>query len=364
MKRYGMMIVIIAATVAAGRGFLLSRRTPDARVAAKIPAPHAVPPLQIATVKTVALRRGRIAESLLAYGLVVARVGSVRNVAVPFQSQVLRILVADGQKVRRNEPLVQLEAAPSEMLALAEARSGRISAAQQLSTTQQKFNLHLTPRQRLLAAQQTLLLARLKFRNLLSRGIGGPRIIKAPSGGVVAAILSGSGQIVLPGGPILQLVSSHNIQVQLGIEPADSVRIHRGQPVALTPVDEPLSRPIVGTVSLITRRVNSDTRLVNVLVTPEPGSGLLLGQYIQGRLTLASTVGLIAPRAAVLPVGAREILFTVRHGRAVLHHVRVGLANADELQVIGAGLSAGQPVVTVGNAELTDGMAVTRKFIP
>ncbi|MGC8624734.1 MAG: efflux RND transporter periplasmic adaptor subunit [Phycisphaerae bacterium] len=318
----------------------------------------------IATVQTTPIIRKRITESLVCYGTVVARASSIRNVSVPFQAQVLRILVAGGQHVQKNEALLQLESTNSELLTLARAKSGEISARQQLAEVQQKFVLHLATRQSLLVAQQAVQLAQLNLANLNALGIGGPRLIKAPSSGVVSKILSGPGQIVSAGGPLLQLVSSRNIEVQLGLEPEDSVRVHRGQTVALTPVGEHVSGSMTGTVSLITRRVNPATRLVDVFVTPQPRSGLLLGQYVEGKVVIATATGLVVPRAAVLPVGNNEALYTVKNGRAVLHLVHIGLANAHELQVVSGSLTEGQSAVIVGNAELINGMAVTGKFKP
>ncbi len=318
----------------------------------------------IAYVKTVPIRRQRISTSVVAYGTVVARASSIRNVAVPFRAQVLRILVAGGQHVHKNEPLLQLESTNSELLTLAQAKSSTLAAQEQLDEVQQKFALHLATRQSLLTAQQALQLAQLNLSSLKALGIGGPRLIKAPASGVVSKILSGPGQIVLPGGPLLQLVSSRNIEVQLGLEPEDSIKVRRGQTVALMPVGEQTSHGIIGNISLITRRVNPLTRLVDVFVTPQAHSGLLLGQYVEGKFIIAQATALVVPRAAVLPVGSNEELFTVQHGRAVVHYVHIGLSNGQYLQLLNSTLTQGEQAVIVGNAELTDGMAVTRTFKP
>ena len=40
------------------------------------------------------------------------------------------------------------------------------------------------------------------------------------------------------------------------------------------------------------------------------------------------------------------------------HQVRIGLQNDQEVEIQGAGVQAGEPVVVVGNYELKDGMAV------
>jgi RND family efflux transporter MFP subunit len=369
-KSITLLFTILLTLFAVGFGMITWRQHAAMATAASGTSTPATPASKraernvVAYVKTVPIRRKSISASVVAYGTVVARASSIRNVAVPFKAQVLRILVSGGQHVRKHEPLLQLESTNSELLTLAQAKSSAFAAREQLAEVKQKFVLHLATRQSLLSAQQALQLAQLNLTNLQALGIGGPRLIKAPASGVVSKILSGPGQIILPGGPLLQLVSSRNIEVQLGLEPEDSIKVRRGQSVALTPVGERTSHRIIGSISLITQRVNPLTRLVDVFVTPRPHSGLLLGQYVEGKFTIARATGLVVPRAAVLPDGNKEELFTVQHGHAVLHDVHIGLANAQFLQLLNSNLTPGQQAVIVGNAELSNGMAVTGTFKP
>jgi membrane fusion protein (multidrug efflux system) len=60
----------------------------------------------------------------------------------------------------------------------------------------------------------------------------------------------------------------------------------------------------------------------------------------------------------VLPDGGKHVLFTVKDGKAVKHEVKPGLGTDQLLEVAGGGLQAGDLVVTLGNYELEDGMAV------
>jgi multidrug efflux pump subunit AcrA (membrane-fusion protein) len=67
---------------------------------------------------------------------------------------------------------------------------------------------------------------------------------------------------------------------------------------------------------------------------------------------------MVVPRSAVLPEADHHVLFTVKADRAQQHIVQVRLANEKEVEVNGNDLVAGEPVVTLGNYELKDGMAV------
>ena len=52
------------------------------------------------------------------------------------------------------------------------------------------------------------------------------------------------------------------------------------------------------------------------------------------------------------------MLFTVKAGRAQEHKVEIRLENGNQAEVSGDNLQVGAPVVTLGNYELKDGMAV------
>ena len=114
----------------------------------------------------------------------------------------------------------------------------------------------------------------------------------------------------------------------------------------------------------IARAVNPVTRLVDVFVTLPPAPGLLLDEYMRGRIVITSAQGLVVPRAAVLPEEDATVLFTVHDGRAHKHRVQVGVENDQVVEVTGELLRPGDLVVTLGNYELQDGMAVTVERTP
>jgi len=89
------------------------------------------------------------------------------------------------------------------------------------------------------------------------------------------------------------------------------------------------------------------------------GTKLLLDSYVRGEIQRTEKDALVVPRSAVLPNESREYeVFTVENSRAVKHAVKIGAENPKEVQVIAEDLHEGDPVITVGNYELEDGMAV------
>ncbi len=175
---------------------------------------------------------------------------------------------------------------------------------------------------------------------------------------MVSEIAAAPGQLVALGAPIVTVVGEEHIAVRLGVESEDIDAVRVGLAVELAPVGAPADRIVGGAVRLVTRKVNPETRLVDVYVAPAAGARLLLDDMVRARMAVRSDTGLVVPRAAVHPVDGAHVLFTVEGGRARRHEVGVGLEDGERLQVDGAELSEGQLVVVEGNAELTDGMAV------
>jgi multidrug efflux pump subunit AcrA (membrane-fusion protein) len=127
-------------------------------------------------------------------------------------------------------------------------------------------------------------------------------------------------------------------------------------------MNDPTAAKVEGTVRLVTRRIDPTTRLVDVYVALPEGTKLLLDGYVRGELERTEKNALVVPRSAVLPNESREFeVFTVANNRAVKHTVKTGAENPTEMQVIADDLHDGDLVVSVGNYELEDGMAVEIK---
>ena len=60
----------------------------------------------------------------------------------------------------------------------------------------------------------------------------------------------------------------------------------------------------------------------------------------------------------MLPDDEKQILFTVKDGKAVKHEVKTGISSDDLVEVISRELHEGDVVVALGNYELEDGMAI------
>jgi membrane fusion protein (multidrug efflux system) len=352
------ILVIITALLAAAIWRLGSLEGPPAEKAGgKAQGP-------VALVHTVPLREGDLIENITAYGSVIPAPGALQAVSVPFESQIVQIMVSNGQKVSRGNDLCEIKPSPDTYLQLEQARQAYDLARQSLQYMQRRFQLRLATNDQLLQARQARAQAQLRLESMKKRGIGSPRIIHADVGGLIKKVYIQEGAIVPAGHPLVEIVAQNRLEVRLGVEPDNINRVKDNQPVLLSRINVPAFAAVTGHIRKISYGVNPNTRLVDVFVSLPSTADLLLDEPVSGKIRISAIRGLIVPRSAVLPDAGRYSLFTVKNGRAVKHLVQVGLENAREVEVQGADLQAGEPVVVLGNHELKDGMTVKIQEAP
>lgn len=342
------LLIIIAALVWIGQRFGVGKEEKGAGPVAQV---------QVAKVE-----RKTITEKVIVYGSVVAQPGKTHSVSVAFETRVRHILVAPGQFVQENDPLIEIELSPAAQVQFQQAKNAAEAARKELRQTQERFNLKLATNQDLSAAEKTARDAEAQLTSLQRAGAGGDNRIHSDMSGVIAKVDAQDGQIVPAGGPLVEIVAENEIEVKLGVEAEDLSAAQDGAPITIVPVNDPTAANVEGSIRLVTRRIDPTTRLVDVYVALPPGTKLLLDQYVRGEIQRTEKNAVVVPRSAVLPNESREFeLFTVTNNRATKHTVKIGAENPKEMQVITDDLHEGEPVVTVGNYELEDGMAVEIK---
>src|SRR6267154_4163661 len=316
-----------------------------------------IPKVQVAKVE-----RKTIAEKVIVYGSVVAQPGKTHSVSIAFEIRVRHILVAPGQFVQQNDPLIEIELSPGAQVQFQQAKNAAEAARKELKQTQDRFNLKLATNQDLSAAEKTARDAEAQLTALQRAGAGGDNRIHSDISGVIAKVDAQDGQIVPAGGPLVEIVAENEIEVKLGVEAEDLSAAQEGAPILIVPVNDPTASKVDGSIRLVTRRIDPTTRLVDVYVALPQGTKTLLDGYVRGEILRTEKDTLVVPRSAVLPNESREFeVFTVVNNRAVKHTVKIGAENPQEMQVIADDLHPGDSVVTVGNYELEDGMAVEVK---
>lgn len=307
-------------------------------------------------VETVMLQQQQMADTVSGYGLVSPDTAALQSISLPRAGQIMSLLVSPGQVVRKGAPLLEFATGADVALAYLQARHAVEFAASEVARTGQLLKQQLATQSQLAAARKSFEDAQAALR--AQENIGAGRALErvvAPFDGVVMGLQAGQGDRLAAGAPAMQMARAGAQRVVLGVEPDAVARVRPGMPVSVEPVFES-ARKIPGRVAQVFGLINAQTQFVDVLVDV-PRGGLMPGTRVRAEIQLDSRNEWVVPRSAVLRDGAGAYVFQVRSGRARRVAVQTGLEQDGLIAVHGA-LAPGEPVVSVGNYELQDGMGV------
>ncbi len=299
-----------------------------------------------------------LSEQLTGYGTVSAATGEASDVALPRAGRLTRLAVNAGQRVTRGQVLFQFATGAADALAYRQALANLALARDQNSRSVQLYAQKLITASQLAAARKALIDAEAALR--AQRQLGSGRTteqVKAPFAGIVTAVSAAQGDYLAAGVAVLKLQRARDQQVQLGIEPEDVTRVQVGMAVRIASVFNAADSVTVQ-VAAVYGTINPRTRLVDVLVRLSGAQAHFLnGTRVSGAITVRTEAVTAVPRSAVLRDDRGAYLFQVRDGQAVRVAVKTGI-EADGLIAVSGPLDPTLPVVTLGNYELRDGMAV------
>lgn len=346
-----LLLIFVGGLIAAG-WYHFKKSKSGTGIAPETPAPPA------ARVETAPLRTQAIAQTLEAFGVVATAPSGDRVVAAAFDCVVRKVNAAPGARVAAGDVLLEIEPTPESQLLLDSARSTLASAAKSLSAARERFDLKLATGEELRTAEQAELEARQKVTSLETRGVGGDGRISAPVAGVIGKLEASPGSGVAAGATLVTITSDGGLEARLGVEVSDSAKIAPGQTVTLVSAHRSENAPVTSIVRTTGATLDAVSGSVEVRVPVPPGAALLLGEHVSAAIELLKKNALVVPRSAVLPDDDKHILYTSKDGRAVRHEVTLGITAGDLVEVNGTDLHEGDSVVTLGNYELSAGMAI------
>lgn len=309
-----------------------------------------------ALVKTTALRQMNLYIRVSGYGTVVPELGATLNLNFPKAGRVTRLFVSPGQQVNRGADLLEITTDPAGTLAYSQAENAAVYARGELERIKSLFERQLATRSQVESAHRALKDAEetLVAQSALGQGAKQDKL-KSPFNGTVVSVASSPGDRFMAGANLVQLVRTDFLRVRLGIEPEDSRQISRGMQVRLTSVFSP-QNAVEGEVMQVAGQVDPQTQLVDVTVRFK-GNNLLPGTKVKGEIATTGHVAQAVPRQAVLRDAGGAYVFQVVNGRARRTDVKIGLEDIGWIEVQNA-LVPNAPIVTLGNYELQDNMAV------
>lgn len=326
-------------------------KTADATASQAASPPSAL--VTVAPVKVAPISRHRSA-----YGTVEFAPEGTHMLSVQAEEVVAQLLVAVGQTVRKGESLMTLELGANARLELDKAKIDVAFSQKEVQRLTDLRTRQLATNSEVQAAEKNLATVEAALANLVKRrGGDGARVVRSDVGGTVQSVPVQLGQVVTPGAPLVTIGDSNHSRVRLGVEQADLPLLRIGQAVLVHPLNSP-DAPIATSVSKVFAQVDAKTHLAEVVVPLPPRHGLLPGAAVRAEIVLESNPNaVVVPRSAVLYGKGKPYVFVETQGHASERTIETGIDDGQLIEVR-KGLVAGESVVTVGNAELSDGMAV------
>ena len=243
--------------------------------------------------------------------------------------------LAESGSVSREEIDKSIEA-----LAVARAGLSRTEAA------------HAEGRKQLVAAEMALEFRKARLADT---------VITAPFAGLVVRRDRDPGDVVVPGGSILALVSPDEIWVRAWVGETSMAELKPGQPASVTFRSEP-SRIYPGKVVRLGRETDRETREFLIDVRPDK----LPEHWTVGQRAEVFVETARRPNVAVLPASwlvwrdTTPGVFVVAEARASWRELKLGLRGRETVEVL-SGVSPGEVVIrpTDPKTTLTDGRRVT-----
>lgn len=373
--------------VGIGAGFLLATvggQRGHADVHAEAHAEHADAepvrdePAAICHVRVAKLERGDLPLPIAAFGTVVVAPAGIVQVVAPYECRIGALVAVEGALVAADAPLVELSPSVDTLAQRDEARLTRTAAERDLAGIRERLDLRLATVQELSQAQAAADLARRKAETWEQRLAEGAQRSSAGVAARVGKLLVRVGQLVPMGAPLVELQrvgGANNLEVRIGLDPADAVRVTSGQVVTVTALRRSPAAPLALMIDRLAAQVAPENRLLDAILTVPADAGLLPGEAVRAELPLTLADVLIVPRQALVHSDDGWSLFTmiVRQDerRALRHRVELLAENRTHAAIAAIAATAatatpatpalsplkpGDEVIVEGNAEVADGM--------
>jgi membrane fusion protein (multidrug efflux system) len=314
-------------------------------------------PAPVAAVQTAPAKERAFQDVIVAYGTVELAPSHSEAVTVQAESQVAELFVVTGASVRKGDPLLRLKGSAAASLEAEKAQRDAVATQKEAERIARLHADGLATDSELRAAGDAAQTAK-ELRESLAKRTGSVAgiTLRAPRAGIVDGLTAQPGDILAPGTLIARIADTSAWQVRLGVEPDDIARVQVGQSVELGGLTG--TRSTAGSIRYVDDRLDPTSRVATAIVAGQDGLGLPSGSGVRGRITVGTHEHAVAvPRAAVLYEADRPYVFVVAQGKAQRRDVAIGFQDDKDIETT-SGVKAGEPVVILGNSELTDGMAI------
>ena len=174
-------------------------------------------------------------------------------------------------------------------------------------------------------------------------------VLTAPYAGVVSAVIGNLGEMLSPSAPVVALVDTRELRVDVAVDETDVAKLQPGQEVSLVFDALPGTRvpgivDVIAPTAVVQQGVVSYS--VQIKVDPTRAAGVRPGMTATANIVVASkdNAVLIPNRALRTLDDSPAVEVLLPDGRRVVRPVQTALANEDVTEII-SGLGAGERVV-------------------
>ena len=320
-------------------------------------------------------------ESISNYIYLTGAVKAVKDAVVysKISEKLDKIIVQTGQKVKQNEVLaIQSNEILKQGVQVAEAMLQNAKAQlnmikidyermqrlyKEKAISQQQFDKMKTQKQ---TAESTVEQSIAQLKQVKEQYENS--FIKAPFGGIVAAILFDENQMVPAGQPVIQIISTKGLKANLKVASQDIPKIKKGQRVIINFPSFP-DKQFEGYVYNLDEAVDPLSKTLEVEVGMKKNNpGVKSGMFAQFLIEIhKSNNTIIVPDDALLTqtevhlnkdTGLQEsvrkyFIFKIKNNIANLKEVKTGINSEGKIEIT-SGLSFGDSVVVVGQNIVKD----------
>ncbi len=184
----------------------------------------------------------------------------------------------------------------------------------------------------------------------------------APISGTIIALNAAEGSYVTPSAPVAVIDGVDQLEVSVSVSEALVPKLAEGDEVDVS--ISALGKQLVGSIKKIENTASMQTKLYNVTISIlEDVEGLMSGMFADVSFrTDTSADTIVIPTEAILTSNGAQYVFVVDgivEGRGTARYAAIGTGlTGSGVTEVTSGLGAGDMLVTVGQAYLSDGDAV------
>lgn len=234
-----------------------------------------------------------------------------------------------------------------------------IGAASQLEIDQAELQLQSSIAQRnstlsQLEASMQSALSNVEQLDTVLENVDARGNVIAPSSGTLVTMNASEGNFISNTAPVAVIDGAEQMKAVVQVSEALVPKLAAGDTAGVTV--SAANQSFEATIRSVERAASQQTRLYTVTLTlPSDADGLLAGMFADVTFhTDVSENTIVVPTEAVLTRGETQYVFVVENDTAKYVEVTTGLTGNGVTEVL-TGLTAGQQLVTVGQAYLNDG---------